>query len=293
MDPQAPDYHLHESYWTRLEQLESSDAEDLHRLSLAVSWPHRLQDIKMLLNLGQGVIARDTILRPLGTGMSFSYSTDSAMIGMMMTHPRLQAGGLGRYILTEIEAGLAGRRLRLNATRSAWRLYQSAGFRETGTVVQYQGLTRPQAAPVLRSNIRAAQIEDIPSILALDRQVFGADRAAVMSRLPDLSVCRVIVEGTQITGFAMCRPFGQGHVIGPMVAGSEADAKSLVSSFVTDHAGQFLRLDADARHKDLGQFLNAMGLANYDKIIPMTKGQAYGPENSPDHVYALASHTFG
>ena len=81
------------------------------------------------------------------------------MIGMMITHPKLQAGSLGREILAKIERGLVDRRLRLNATRSAWPLYQSVGFRETGTVVQYQGLTMPIAALIYdtRTTDRRAQ----------------------------------------------------------------------------------------------------------------------------------------
>jgi GNAT superfamily N-acetyltransferase len=294
MDSQAPYFHLRESYWTQLEPLKSSNVADLHQLSVAVSWPHRLQDLEILLSLGQGVIAPDAIGRPLGSGMSFSYGNNATMIGMMMTHPKLQAGGLGRYILDEIESGLAGRRLRLNSTRSGLRLYMSAGFRETGNVVVlYQGMMKPQQDSVSGSNIRTAGLEDTAAIFALDRRVFGADRAAVLSRLLEISEARVIFEDEEITGFALCRPFGRGYVVGPMVAGSEVDAKSLVSSLAADYAGQFLRLDVDERHKDLGQLLNAMGLEKYDTVIPMTKGQAYGPENSPDHVYALASHTLG
>ena len=183
--------------------------------------------------------------------------------------------------------------MRLNATRSAWWLYQSAGFRETGTVIQYQGLTTPLAAPIEGANFRLAELEDVPIIMALDRQVFGTDRADIISRLLDVSTVHVISQGTMVTGFAMCRPFGQGHLIGPLVAGSEADAITLVSSFSADQTGQFLRLDADARHKDLGSFLNKIGLEDYDKIIPMVKADAFGPENAPDHVYALSSQVLG
>lgn len=293
MNPETAEFKLHESYWTRLEQLQVSDADDLHTLSVAVNWPHRPHDIEALIQLGQGVIARDTISRPLGSGMSFQYGPDTAMIGMMITHPKLQAGGLGREILAKIEGGLGDCRLRLNATRPAWRLYQSAGFRETGTVVQYQGLTTPIAASIDGAKFRLAELEDAPTIMALDRQVFGANRVDIISRLLDVSTVHVISQGKVVTGFAMCRPFGQGHLIGPLVAGSEADAITLVSSFAADHAGQFLRLDADARHKDLGSFLNKAGLENYDEIIPMVKGDAFGPENAPDHVYALSSQALG
>jgi len=70
-----------------------------------------------------------------------------------------------------------------------------------------------------------------------------------------------------------------------LVAGSGADALALARAFVAEHEGQFLRLDADSRRQDLGRFLNEVGLAIYDEIIPIIKGQAFGPENAPDHIY--------
>ena len=293
MDETASKYHLHQSYWTHLEALGVEDADDLHSLAVAVNWPHRPQDMDTLLELGQGIIARDDIGRPMGAGMSFAYGADAAMVGMMMTHPKLQAGGLGREMLNSIETGLEGRQLRLNATRPAWRLYRSAGFSETGTVVQYQGLVRRSGLPAMSKAPRLAGQADLAAIQAMDRAVFGADRAAVLAHLFARSQTRVIETEGRISGYAFCRAFGRGHLIGPMAACSEADAIALAGPFVATQSGTFLRLDADARHAELGAFLNAVGLENYDTVVPMTKGKPYGPEQAPDRVYALASQALG
>ena len=287
------DYHLHHSYWTRLQQLCSADAGDLHSLSVSVNWPHRPQDMAFLLAQGGGLIARDQIGRPLGAGMSFEYGPDAAMVGMMMTHPKLQAGGLGREILNALEAALDGRNLRLNATKSAWRLYRAAGFRETGSVVQYQGISQRLSAPSVRSGLRAARPEDLPSILNLDSHVFGAPRHDVITRVFAASDCYVIEDAGQVTGFSKCRPFGRGHVIGPLIAASMTDAAALSDVFLAQHAGEFVRLDADARHADLGEHLNKRGLETYDTVVPMSKGVHFGPENADDYIYALTSQAIG
>lgn len=287
------DYHLHQSYWTRLETLSDRDAEDFHRLSVAVNWPHRPQDIAFLLRCGSGRIARDQIGRPLGAGMFFEYDTDAAMIGMMITHPKLQAGGLGREILSAIEQGLGPRDLRLNATKSAWRLYRAAGFREIGSVVQYQGIcgSGQQVQPV--DGLRPATHADHDGIQKLDQEVFGAAREGVLKHLLNVSQCYVTEPEGQITGFAMCRPFGRGHVIGPLVAGSDTEAIALADAFISERKGEFMRLDADARHVALGRYLNGAALENYDTIVPMIKGQHFGPENADSHIYALASQALG
>lgn len=287
------DYHLHKSYWTRLESLSGEDSEDFHRLSVAVNWPHRPQDIGFLLQSGRGFIARDQIGRPLGAGMCFEYDPQAAMVGMMITHPKLQAGGLGREILSAITLGLEGRDLRLNATKSAWRLYRSAGFREIGSVVQYQGMCRSTDPVQPVSGLRLATPADFGAIAQLDHRVFGAARDKVLVQLLEGSQAYVIQTDGQVTGFAMCRPFGRGHLIGPLVGACDQDAIALADVFISQHQGGFMRLDTDACHGALGRYLNAAGLENYDTIVPMIKGQHFGPENADDHIYALASQALG
>jgi len=286
-------YHLHQSYCTRLEQMEPGDADDFHALSVAVNWPHRPQDMDLLLGLGYGLIARDQIGRPLGAGMCFEYEANRAMIGMMMTHPKLQAGGLGREILSRLETRLEGRPLRLNGTKSAWRLYRSVGFRETGSVVQYQGIcTAPRgAAPV--PGLRRATAADLAGIGALDNLVFGAARPAILARLFEVSEVHVLETEGKVTGFAMCRRFGRGRVIGPLVSASQTEAMALIQACAAPYPDSFFRLDADAIHAALGRYLNAIGLDSYDTVVPMTRGAHYGPENAEGHIYALASQALG
>lgn len=286
-------FHLHNSYLTQLETLGLADEQDFHGLSVAVNWPHRPQDIAFLLTVGTGFMARDEIGRPIGAGMRFGYENNTAMIGMMITHPKLQAGGLGHKILSALEAQMEGRDLRLNATKSAWRLYHAAGFRETGRVVQYQGICQIAPLPPRSPAIRSMTAEDIPMIEQLDARVFGASRRHVLAQVRNASDCHVMEVRGQVTGFAMSRAFGRGHLIGPLVATTDPDAAALVDVILSQHAGSFVRMDADARHSALGKHLNARGLETYDTVVPMSKGQHYGPENAEDYVYALASQALG
>ena len=284
--------HLHQSYWTEPRRLQKNDSEALHRLAVAVSWPHRPEDLAALLSMGDGYIANDDADRTIASGMVFSYGDEMSMIGMMMTHPKLQGGGMGEVILDLLMKDTGTDRLRLNATKSAHRLYRKAGFTETGTVVQYQG--QVNAAPVQSTaSLRAAEEQDLPDILALDRATFGADRTAIIKSLFENSQTVVLEKNGRVTGFAMCRMFGRGHVIGPLVAGNEDDAVALVSDHLSRHIGRFVRLDADERHGALGNFLNDCGLETYDRVIPMSRGGAVGPEGAVDWVYSLAGQAIG
>lgn len=286
-------FQLHNSYRTRLGTLQLTDVQGFHGLSVAVNWPHRPQDIAFLLGLGTGFIARDEIKRPVGAGMCFAYTEQAAMIGMMMTHPKLQSGGLGREILSALEAQMGARALRLNATKSAWRLYHAAGFSETGRVVQYQGISRGAPRVAKPPGIRPLTAEDVPAIEQLDARVFGAVRREVLETVREASDCYVMERDGQVSGFAMCRAFGRGHLIGPLIAASDTDAIALADMFLSEHAGCFVRLDADARHTALGEHLNARGLETYDTVVPMTKGAHFGPESAQGYVYALVSQALG
>lgn len=281
--------HLHESYWTELEPLGSAHRDDLHALSVAVNWPHRPEDISVLLRLGQGYIAKDSIGRPVGAGMAFCYGDEVAVVGMMITHPKLQAGGLGALILERLIADTGERRFRLNSTQAAHRLYRSAGFQETGRVHQYQGLVTPGDRLNLEG-LRPRAAEDIPAILALDQEVFGADRRHIFETLLPVSEAVVVETGGKITGFALCRLFGRGHVIGPLVADDETVAMGMVGHFLNARAGQFVRIDLDAKYEGLGKHLNSCGLATFNYVIPMSLPRL---ERSEPRVYGLASHTLG
>jgi GNAT superfamily N-acetyltransferase len=281
--------HLHQSYWTAPVALEPHHRDDMHRLSVAVNWPHRPEDLAFLLALGRGFIARDEIGRPLGSGMVFPYGAEMAMIGMMMTHPRLQAGGLGALILDSLSDLAGTTRLRLNATKEAHHLYRSAGFEDFGRVTQYQGLVdKVPEQPAI--GLREATVADHDRIIELDARRFGVARPTVIKALLHVSDTLVATDKAGVTGFAMCRLFGRGHVIGPLSATSNTQACALIAPILAAHAGGFVRLDADVRHEALGRFLNAAGLESYDTVFPMARG--WTPSEDA-HVYVLAGQALG
>lgn len=289
-------FHLHETYWASLRQLKTDDAHYLHELAVSVNWPHRPRDMEQLLQLGQGVLASDEISRAIGAGMFFPITDDFAMVGMMMTHPRLQAGGMGREILKIIMEKCGDRRLRLNSTLQARALYHSAGFHKRGTVMQYQGVVNdaelPESLPKGYS-VRPVTMDDMATLLKLDLAAFGADRGTILDLLMQRSDGVLLEKSGQAVGCALGRNFGRGRVIGPLVAPTEDLAIALVKPFVDQNRGKYLRIDTDVIHQKLGAFLISFGLVAYDTVIPMTIGEGAGPESNDGLVYALASHTMG
>lgn len=282
-----------DAYDTSAEPLGLAQRRLLHELTVGVLWPHRDHDLDLFLSLGRGYLATDEIGRPVGSAMYFPMSDDFAMLGMMVTVPRLQARGAGKWLLQRIMADCAGRDLRLSATRSGYRLYAAAGFVPVGMIRQQQGVARAARAPEVPGlQIREMRPEDTAAVQALDLAAYGAARTEVLAALMQLSTGLVAVRGGKVRGYALHRPFGRGTVIGPVLATDDAMAMQLVAPLITANAGRFTRLDTPVDSDAFAAFLADAGLTGFDTVTEMRIGpQRRGTKGA--RIYALASHSLG
>lgn len=266
----------------------------LHELTVSVFWPHRESDLQFLIGQGQGYVALDEIGRPVGSAMHFPMGKDFAMLGMMVTPPRLQAQGGGRWLLNRIMRDCDGRDLRLNATKSGYRLYRNAGFVDVGAVYQHQGIvgTVPQLDDQTGVELTAITADDHIAIEQMDAQAFGADRRGLLQALMSVSRGLIATRSGQPCGFALMRRFGKGHVIGPLVADSEEMAIHIADRLAAQMRGTFLRLDTPCQGQALTGFLSAAGLVRFDTVTEMR----IGPHRRASEgmaTYGLAAHSLG
>ncbi|WP_106691407.1 GNAT family N-acetyltransferase [Paracoccus methylarcula] len=266
----------------------------LHELTVGVFWPHRAHDLDMFISLGEGYLATDEIGRALGSAMYFRAGDDFAMLGMMVTAPRLQTLGTGRWLLRRVMRDCEGCDLRLSATRQGYRLYESAGFTPLHTIRQHQGTVRGVAVPepVPGMTIRTMTSVDVPVIRALDRHAYGAERRVTLDRMLDLSSGLVIETDGEIRGFAMLRKFGRGMVIGPLVAEDDRMAMALAAPLIQRHQGGFMRLDTPVQSEAFSEFLTDAGMVLHDTVTEMYHGTQRRPLKGMQ-IYGLASHSLG
>ena len=184
----------------------------------------------MLIRVGHGVVAVDAIGRVVGSAMWWPMGPDSARIGMVITYPRLQEQGGGRWLISQIAGPIGARDAMVTATRAALRLCLSLGFRPGPTVFQHQGIV--VAAPTVVPGARSMVAADEAAVRALDAAALTAERRAVLDALLAVSEGTVVERDGEVVGFALCRRFGRGHVVGPVVAASEAEAVALVAPHV-------------------------------------------------------------
>jgi GNAT superfamily N-acetyltransferase len=289
-----------ETYDLVLADIDSVDLDKLHALSVGVGWPHRRDDWQALRGAGHGFAALDKIGRIVGSAMWFPYGQDYATVGMVITSPRLQAFGAGRWLMDAVMAVTGSRDLGLNATRAARRLYRNLGFSIERTVYQCQGEVAEEvrdAGPV-QGRLREIEPGDLPELSALDRLAFPADRKILLKNLLEMSAATALVRDGRIVAFSLCRPFGRGHVVGPVIAENDADAIAVVAPHVARHAGSFLRIDTRQKEGAFADFLGRCGLPVYDTVTTMSLGRPYAPlesgnPNGRPMVYGLASQTLG
>ncbi|WP_085035317.1 GNAT family N-acetyltransferase [Ensifer aridi] len=258
------------------------------RLSRQAGWPHRLEDWQMALTLSEGVVAIEDA-RVVGTVLVTPYKADCATINMVIVDEAMRGRGLGRTLMDAALRIAGDRPLRLVATAEGLPLYEKLGFRETGRVLQHQGVVGEVAAP---PGIEAATAADIDAIAALDRRAFGADREGLVAYLAKAGEFAVLRRDGRVSGFAALRVFGRGEVIGPVVAAGLDDAKALVAHFIAMRPGRFLRVDTTG-DAGLSGWLTEQGLAHVGGGIAMMKPPIHRAADRVVNIFALANQALG
>ena len=269
------------------------DVELLHALSIAVGWPHRSADWEFLRRAGEGIVAVDGIGRVFGSAMWFPHGTDFATIGLVITSPRIQAQGGGKWLMQQVLERCGNRNLALNATRAANGLYRSLGFEVEARVYLHQGEVSPALPPLptLDGELIPLSSDRLDAITALDAQAFGTNREELLALLAKSASIFVLERGGEVVGYSMKREFGRGHNVGPVVATSPDDAIHLTAVHLQSLMGSFARVDTREKDGPYARFLQQSGLVVTETVTTMSKGRPFlhRVEGGP-WVYGLAGH---
>jgi GNAT superfamily N-acetyltransferase len=289
-----------EMFEMRLADINTVELAQLHALSIAVGWPHRAEDWQFMRGLGRGIVALDDIGRVLGSAMWFPYTETLAAIGMVITSPRLQALGTGQWLMQRVMAECDCPAFRLNATRAAFRLYCSLDFNRQKTVFQCQGrASRSDTPPVSSEAVEPRPLveADLARVIDRDARAFGVPRTRLITALLRQSSGYGLFRSDALEAFALCRRFGRGYVVGPVVAACDEDAIAVVAPHLAAHEGQFVRLDTHFEAGPFRTFLARSGLSLFDTVRTMSLRAGFFDPNQrivgQPVTYALASQAFG
>ncbi|AGS70609.1 GNAT family N-acetyltransferase [Streptomyces collinus] len=238
-------------------------------------WPREEHKWGLLLTAGKGHGVDDPDGGLVAACVVTEYGTwdrtDLGAIGMVLVAERHARQGIGRSLMRHVLAAMGTTPLTLHATPNGQPLYEELGFKVTGRAEMLRGRFVPGGRDVEVAT-RAATAEDLPAILRLDEEVFGADRTPLIARLPAFAdQLRVAEDGGRITGYAAAWPNEDTHVVGPLIARDTETAKALVASLAA-HSDRPLRTDVDVRHEELLAWAKERGLASVAFNAVMTYG---------------------
>lgn len=271
-----------------------ADVRSLLALSVSVGWSHREEDWEFMLSVGRGHVAMDELGRVHGSAMWFPFGEACASIGMLITTPRLQTNGGGKWLMRRVLEQAKGRTLGLHATDQSHRLFRSLGFNDEGIVYQFEGYVSAPPALSPHSEVREFVPADLPALCNLDRVTTRWPRDALIDALVERSRGMVLIRDGRIDACALMRPFGRGKVIGPLFARSEADALAVLGPLMADQAGRYVRIDLRDETSDLARFVGQCGLRVAEKVTRMSRGEPWPFSCVHTHSqFALASQATG
>ena len=257
--------------------LAAADLEACLGLSQSAGWNQLREDWALFLSFSsRGCFVACTGDRLVGTLTSIDYEGRFSWIGMVLVHPDQRRRGMGTLLMRAALDALAScETVKLDATPAGRTLYAQLGFvdeYELGRLVSAQPEWGP--AEPAEADLAPLRRADLDEVAAFDAPVFGVARRHVLQawyeRTPQAAF--VLRRGGQVAGFAMGRPGANFATIGPVIARTEADARTLARA-VGLHLGEGPQgLDIPAGHPGFRTWIDARGFAFQRPLIRMYRG---------------------
>lgn len=259
------------------------------QLCRSCGWNQLEPDWRYFLdNSPEGCIAAVEDGRVVGTVATLRYEDRFSWISMLLVDPEMRRCGIGMRLLQEALRLLEDvETVRLDATPAGLLVYDQCGFRdEYGLVRLKGGLIGGDA-----SGVRPMTEHDLPRVCKIDREVFGADRSAILFRLfraaPEYAV---VAEGSP--GYAFGRHGFHAEQIGPVVAVDGAVARRIVSYFLAANYGRRFVIDVAQHNAGWGGWLEEAGFIAERPFVRMCRGPNPYP-GLPGRQFAIAGPELG
>ncbi|SFH83978.1 Predicted N-acyltransferase, GNAT family [Bradyrhizobium sp. Gha] len=267
----------------------TSHLEGALKLSQEMSWPYRLEDWDVALQLGQGFVL-ERAGTVIGTAAWWPYGETHASAGMIIVAKDAQGRRYGARLMDALLTSAYSRSIALNSTAEGIMLYRRRGFVPIGVIHQHQGIPRERHEPP-PGLVRAMTASDFVAIMRLDRDATGLERRQMLEKLLQNGDGYVLQRNGMVRGYAVCRLFGRGHVIGPVVAETATDARALIEAALARLGSVFVRIDTSATSQ-LGEWLQGIGLERVGDATTMVLGTP-ASSRGPARVFAIPNQSFG
>jgi GNAT superfamily N-acetyltransferase len=265
-------------------------------LCRSAHWNQTSRDWELFLKLHPDgcYVATDDREKVIGTVATIRYEKHFSWIGMVLVDPGMQRQGIGIQLLRESLRILSDEEtVKLDATPAGRQIYLQLDFTDEYPISRMKtDDLRPARLP--ESKTRPFRTSDMPSVLAFDRDVFGASREPVLEwYLNDRNPYAFVAEtGNAVTGYCLGRPGHEFAHIGPVVANDFKIATDLVSAAFRNCTGTPVAIDVLKHTPEWIEWLSSIGFSEQRPLIRMYRGtNAY--RGVPDKQFAILGPEFG
>ncbi len=265
------------------------------RLCRASGWNQVEADWSLFLELSPGGCrVAEKNGHVVGTVATLRYGPRFSWLAMVLVDPGVRRAGIGTRLLCE---GLALMRdeqcIRLDATPTGRDLYRQHGFADEYPLTRFT--TSVSFAPRSSGAREARRIEkqDLPAIFDWDREIFGADREALLQSLFLRSPERAWVTGAGgIEGYCFGRRGFLYDEVGPIVATDDTVARNLLSECLRDETGRRFGIDVPGHSASWLAWLQANGFIEERSFMRMHRGRNQHP-GRPEYMFGVVGPEFG
>jgi GNAT superfamily N-acetyltransferase len=282
------------------------------RLKELAGWNQTAADWQRFLRASpRGCFVAESDGRVCGTATTIVYEERFAWIGMVLVDPDYRGRGIGTQLLTKTIEHLDALRvptLKLDATPQGKPIYAGLGFRteyELERWVLKRGPRHVEAQRPASAQERAAALEpaaspavcaqpDVEEIIQADREVFGADRGALLNSLHHEAPALALASKSRgkLQGYALGRRGSRADHLGPWVAGDEAAAGSLLAEFLRRSGRDTIFVDLMKSNLWACELAHSTGFEFSRHLTRMYRGPNHYP-GRPEGVCGILGPEFG
>ena len=281
-----------------LKILESADIGQALRLSKAEGWNQTEKDWQLLIqNSGNVCLAAEIGGKIAGTATAINYENNVAWIGMVLVDRQYRGQGLSKRLLSALFEQLKScRSIKLDATPAGQPVYRKFGFKDEYLIhrMTSDSVSLKSLSDENTSFAEPVHLNNIPEIVDLDKQVFGANRKQLIEFLVKnyTDNAWMIKRNGKITGFALGREGTRFFQVGPVLASTILDAKNLIVKSLRLLEGQQAVVDILEDKVELTEWLETLGFVKQRHFIRMYRNDNPYP-GIPGNHYLIAGPEFG
>jgi len=262
------------------------------RLSASAGWNQVEPDWRIFFESpGSGGFLAENDGVVVGTVAFLRYDR-LAWIAMMLVGPEHRGSGIGGQLMKR-----ALHELRdvvcvgLDATPLGEPLYLRYGMKPDCTLVRMKGMVH--VSQFYGARAQRMSEEDFAAVMEQDREVFGADRSALLrslrTRAPECSW--IVRERTGVAGYCFGRPGRLFQQWGPVVAADFQTARELACACLAQFDGRPVAVDVPLIHNAWREWLEAAGFAAERPFVRMFRPPQTHP-GLPARQYATSGPEF-